>query len=166
MSGGIRSFSLRRGFMLIEVLVAIALFGLSAVYLVDGVFIATKVVRVMKDTREMEQDLIWVRSEVLSEPSYEKILEGGELTSLSMGEIKWEAEVEMTNVLDLYKVVLTIEYDGNDDYGVDPGVRESSMYLLRTGWGGHADFATERNRLLENKRDQMRELKDERKRRR
>ena len=50
--------------MLIEVLIALALFGLAAVYLVDGAFVASRVVRVMKDTREIEQDLLWVRSEV------------------------------------------------------------------------------------------------------
>jgi hypothetical protein len=154
----------RLGFMLIEVLIALALFGFAAVYLVDGAFVASRVVRVMKDTREMEQDLLWVRSEVLSEANYEKFLEGGEITSLSMGEVQWEAEVEMTNVLDLYKVILRLEYEGNDDYGVDPGVRTSMMYLLRPGWGRHADFSTERNRLLETKRDQMRELQEERRR--
>ena len=97
------------GFMLIEVLIALALFGLAAVYLVDGAFVASRVVRVMKDTREMEQDLIWVRSEILSETNYQTLLEGGDITSLSMGEVKWEVEVEMTNVLDLYKVDLTLD---------------------------------------------------------
>ena len=155
-----------KGFMLVEVLVALALFGLAAVYLVDGAFVASRVIRVMKDTREMEQDLLWVRSEVLSEANYEIFIEGGDISSLSMGEVQWEVEVEMTEVLDLYKVVLTLEYDGNEDYGVESGLRSSGMYLLRPGWGRHADFATERNRLLETKRDQMRELKEERRRNR
>ncbi len=164
MSQGLVNNRPEGGFMLIEVLVALALFGLAAVYLVDGAFIASRVVRVMKDTREMEQDLLWVRSEVLSESNYETFLEGGEVTTLSMGEVAWESEVEMTEVLDLYKVVLTLEYEGNEDYGIEPGERTSSMYLLRPGWGRHADFSTERNRLLEDKRDHMRELKEERKR--
>ena len=34
--------------MLIEVLIALALFGLSAVFLVDGAFIASRTIRVMK----------------------------------------------------------------------------------------------------------------------
>ena len=51
--------------MLVEVLIALALFGLSAVILVDGAFVATRVAREMVDTRELEQDLIWVRSQVL-----------------------------------------------------------------------------------------------------
>ena len=63
------------GFMLIEVLIALALFGLSAVYLVDGAFIASKTIRVMKNTREMEQDLLWVRSEILKESDYEKLMD-------------------------------------------------------------------------------------------
>jgi len=49
---------LESGFMLIEVLIALALFGLSAVFLVDGAFIASRTIRVMKDTRELEQDLL------------------------------------------------------------------------------------------------------------
>jgi prepilin-type N-terminal cleavage/methylation domain-containing protein len=57
----------RGGFMLIEVLIALALFGLSAVFLVDGAFVAARTIRVMKDTREMEQDLLWVRGPDFSE---------------------------------------------------------------------------------------------------
>ena len=154
------------GFMLIEVLVALAIFGLAAVYLVDGAFVASRTIRLMKDARELEQDLLWVRSQVLTEPSYEKLEEGGELTALTMGEVEWEVEVEMTEVLDLYLVNLTLEYEGNDDFGIEPGERNSQMYLLRPSWGGHADFATERNRLLEDKRDKIRDLKTERKRNR
>ena len=156
----------KSGFMLIEVLVALAIFGLAAVYLVDGAFVASRTIRLMKDARELEQDLLWVRSQVLTEPSYEKLEEGGELTARTMGEVEWEVEVEMTEVLDLYLVNLTLEYEGNDDFGIEPGVRNSQMYLLRPSWGGHADFATERNRLLEDKRDKIRDLKTERKRNR
>ena len=31
-----------------------------------------------------------------------------------------ETEVEMTDVLDLYRVVLRLDYDGNEDYEVEP----------------------------------------------
>ena len=40
------------GFMLIEVLIALALFGISAVYIVEGAFVASRTIRIMKDTRE------------------------------------------------------------------------------------------------------------------
>lgn len=154
----------RSGFMLVEVLIALALFGLSAVILVDGAFVATRVAREMVDTRELEQDLIWVRSQILRIADYEKFSEGGEIESLSMGDVSWETEVEMTDVLDLYKVILRLDYDGNDDYGIEPGQRESAMYLLRPTWGGHGDFSTDRARLLDDRRRKMQDHKDERRR--
>jgi len=154
----------RSGFMLVEVLIALALFGLSAVILVDGAFVATRVAREMVDTRELEQDLIWVRSQILRIADYEKFSEGGEIESLSMGDVSWETEVEMTDVLDLYKVILRLDYDGNDDYGIEPGQRESAMYLLRSTWGGHGDFSTDRARLLDDRRRKMQDHQDERRR--
>lgn len=155
----------RGGFMLIEVLIALALFGLSAVFLVDGAFVAARTIRVMKDTREMEQDLLWVRGQIFQEPDYEKIEEGGEIESLSMGEVRWETEIEMTTVLDLYAVTLTLNYDGNDELGIEPGERRSKMFLFRKTWGGHSDFSSERNRLLEDVRAKIEEIKDQRRRR-
>ena len=152
------------GFMLIEVLIALALFALSAVILVDGAFIASRVIREMKDTRELEQDLLWVRSEILKIEDFEKFSEGGDIESLSMGPIYWQAVVEMTDILDLYKVALRLEYDGNEDFGIDPGERELVMYLLRPTWGGHRDFASDRRRLEDDKRRKMEKHKEERKR--
>jgi len=154
----------RSGFMLVEVLIALALFGLSAVILVDGAFVATRVAREMVDTRELEQDLIWVRSQILRIADYEKFSEGGEIESLSMGGVSWETEVEMTDVLDLYKVVLRLEYEGNEDYEIEAGERESAMYLLRPTWGGHGDFSTDRARLLDERRRKMQDHQDERRR--
>ena len=94
--------------MLIEVLIALALFGLSAVFLVDGAFVAARTIRVMKDTREMEQDLLWVRGELFKESDYEKNEDGGDIQSLSMGEIRWETEIEMTKVLIVYQLRLLL----------------------------------------------------------
>lgn len=154
----------QRGFMLIEVLIALAIFGLSAVYLVDGAFIASRTIRVMKDTRELEQDLLWARSEIFRETEYEKMEEGGDLPTISMGEIRWETEIEMTEIIDLFKVRLLLEYDGNDELGVEPGERTYTMLMFRPKWGGHGDFSTDRNRLVEDKRDKIREIQDERNR--
>ena len=80
---------------------------------------ASRAAQQMKDTRELEQDLIWVRSEVLKIADYDKFSEGGEINALSMGLVIWEADVEMTQVLDLYKVTLSLEYEGNTDYGIE-----------------------------------------------
>jgi hypothetical protein len=155
---------LKCGFMLVEVLIALALFGLSAVILVDGAFVATRVAREMKDTRELEQDLVWVRSQILRISDYEKFSEGGDIEALSMGEVTWESEVEMTNVIDLYKVLLRLEYDGDEDYGIEPGMRESALYLFRPTWGSHSEFSSERSRLLDDRRRKMQDHQEERRR--
>ena len=150
--------------MLIEVLIALALFGMAAVFLVDGISVASRTMRLMKDTREMEQDLLWARSQIFKEHRYEEIEDGGEVKALTIGEITWETEIEMTEVVDLYSVVLTMEYEGNDEIGIEPGERISKMFLLRPGWANESDFATERSRLLEDKRDKIREMKEDRQR--
>lgn len=153
------------GFMLVEVLIALALFGMSAIFLVDGVGTISKAIREMKDTRELEQDLIWVRSQIFQEADYEKIEEGGDITAPTMGEIRWEAEVEMlTEVLDVFKVTLTLEYEGNSDFNVEAGERTSTMYLFRPTWAQNSDFASDRNDVLEEKRDKIRALQEERRR--
>ena len=149
--------------MLIEVLIALAIFGLSAVFLVDGAFVASRAAQQMKDTRELEQDLIWVRSEVLKIADYDKFSEGGEINALSMGLVIWEADVEMTQVLDLYKVTLSLEYEGNTDYGIEGG--KAVFYVSPTAHlGNHPDFSTDRTRLLDEKRRKMQEYQDEKKR--
>ena len=68
------------------------------------------------------------------EVDYEKLKDGGDLPTISMGEIQWETEVEMTNIVDLYKVKLLLNYDGNDELGVEPGERQYSMLMLRPTW--------------------------------
>ena len=160
-----KKFGSSGGFMLVEVLIALALFGMSAVFLVDGVGTISKAIREMKNTRELEQDLIWVRSQIFQESDYEKMEEGGDITAPTMGEIRWEAEVEMlTEVLDVFKVTLNLEYEGNSDFNVESGERSSIMYLFRPTWAQNSDFARERNDVLEEKRDKIRELQEERRR--
>ena len=150
--------------MLIEVLIALALFGLSAVFLVDGAFIASRTIRVMKDTRELEQDLLWVKSQIFKDYShdYEKMEEGDEIQALTMGEVSWETEIEMTGMLDLYKARLILKYDGNDELGIESGERIYQMLLFRPTWGKNSEFATDRSRLLEDKREKIRQIKGDR----
>ena len=42
----------------------------------DGAY-ATRVAREMEDTRELEQDLIWARSQILGISDYESFLKAG-----------------------------------------------------------------------------------------
>lgn len=150
-----------KGFMLIEVLIALALFGLTALYLVEGAFVGSRTMLQMKRSQELEQDLLWARSEIFRETNYEKLKEGGELETINIGEIFWEVEVEMTDIVDLYRVLLTLSWDGNSELDIESGEREYVMLLLRPTWMNHSDFKTDRQWLLEEKSEKIRELREE-----
>ena len=150
------------GFSFIEVLIALALFGFAVVYIVDAAFIVTDDFREVENTRELEQDLVWARGKILSIADYEKFSEGGDLPAPSIGEITWEATSEPTEILDLYKVSLTLTYDGNDDLGIEEGETIFEMYVLRQGWKNHSDLSQDRSRLEEDVRDKIREIQDSR----
>ena len=57
--------------MLIEVLIALSLFALTAVYLVEGAFIGSKTMLQMKASQELDYDLLWARSEIFRETNYD-----------------------------------------------------------------------------------------------
>ena len=150
-----------RGFLLIEVLVALAIFGAAAFSLADMAASTQQFTRSLDGEREMEHDLRWARGQIFAEPDYEKLEQGGEVRALSLGEIRWEAQVEMTKVVDVYKVTLTLDYDGSDELGIEPGERVSTCFLLRPTWSKHGDFSSDRASLLEDKRDKIREIRED-----
>ena len=152
------------GYLLIELLLALALFGMAAVYLVDGAFVAARFSRHMKDTREMEQDLLWARSKIFGKHDYEEISDGGEIETLTLGEIRWDTQVELSSIVDVYKVTLNLEYDGSDELEIESGEKESIMYVLRPTWSKHGDLQSDRARLLEDKREKIREIVEDRRR--
>jgi len=96
------------GFMLIEVLIALALFGMSAVFLVEGVGLVSKEIVNRKNFRDLEGDLVWIRAQIFKQTDYEKMQDGGDIQALTMGEVRWETEIEMTEVLDVFQVSLTL----------------------------------------------------------
>ena len=117
----------------------------------------------MKDTRELEQDLLWARNEIFKK-KITRTFRGGDLPTISMGDIQWETEVEMTGVTDLYKVILTLAYDGNDELGVESGERTYAMLMLRPTWSKHGDFSSDRERLWEDRKELIEDLEEERNR--
>jgi len=153
-----------KGFMLLEVLIALALFGMSAVFLVEGVGLVSKEIVNRKNFRDLEGDLVWIRAQVFEQTDYEKMEDGGDIQALTMGEVRWETEIEMTEVLDVFRVSLTLVYDGNDEFEVEGGEKTYVMYLFRPTWSKNSDFATERGRLLDEKRKQMEQMREDRRR--
>ena len=153
-----RAVSGQRGFLLIEVLIALAIFGLCASTLVSGTFNVMSFLRKFEDTRERDQDLQFVRSEVLALADHDELEEGGEIQTLSLGLVDWELEdLETTALLDVYKVTLRLEWEGSLD--VDEGERETSAYVLRPTWStSDASLKSEREQLFREKQQKIEEI--------
>lgn len=135
----------RGGFLLVEVLVALALFGICATSIVSSTFELMRFWDRVQDTRERDQDLQFARAEVLSiaeRTGPDSLEEGGEIETLSLGTIEWTlSELEMTDILDVYKVTILFQWEGNDE--VQEGEREITAHVLRTTWTTE-EFQTER----------------------
>lgn len=142
------------GFTLIEVVIALAIFaGAAAGFTMTFIQIVTaRELSVSNDL--LDADLRAVRMQLLLEPDLETAEDGGELETLSNGEASWRASIEPTNVVDLFKVDLQIEFSEPDETG--PRDFQETLYLLRPTWSEtdeRADLLAEKHEALEDSRD-------------
>lgn len=135
------------GFTLIEVLIAVALFAMAA-----SVLSSSFVNALLLDERGRSQQLqnidqANVRMQLLLEPSRQAAQDGASCETLYNGRAKWYAEIEATDVVDLFRVQLHVDF-------LSPGKGQTeqyseSLYLLRPTWSDAGDRST----LLQKKRD-------------
>ena len=152
-----------RGFLLVEVLIAIALFGLCSVYIVHAAFTANRFHSIVQDERALEADLRAVCSAIARKSKdVQDFEEGGEINGLAIGEVKWTPEIEPTNIPHLYKIILELSYEGNRDLGIESGERLISQYYFRTRWAQQdPERKTDAKRAAENLQPEMEQLADD-----
>lgn len=144
-----KRISIRSGFSLIEVVVALALFAMAAVVLSDA-FVNALLARekgVSNDTRN--RDIRAVRMQLLLEPNREEAEEGGTYETLGNGSANWRAEIEPTNVIDLFQVQLLIDFQKPQDD--QEASYQETLYLLRPTWSE----SDERSDLLQEKKSAL-----------
>jgi len=134
-----------RGFTLIEILVSLAILTTALVVLAQGYVNTLNALRSGEDHSNREQDIFFVRERILRTNTREYLENGGTLETLTSGPIHWEAEIEETDVLDVFRLYITMEFlDSRDHYS-------RQLTVLRPNWSD----PVERETLLQEKRESI-----------
>ncbi len=136
------------GFTLIEVLIAMLIFGTAATVLVAAyINILTNFER-SRLVANLEEELAYVRQELQLLSDLEEAVEGGEFDLGNGATGIWNSEIEPTEVPSLFRVRLRVERV--DEKG-DKSSEEEQFFLLRPTW---AD-PDENDRLREDFQERM-----------
>jgi len=145
-----------KGFTLIEVLVALAIFagaalvlGATYVNILNGYAFATRATLVDEEVR-------FARDQLYRETDPDEVEQGSEYQTTDGRFVRWRAEVEPTTVADLFEVVFICEIEGGA--GEPDRTVEESFRLLRPTWSEDV----ERDRLRAEARDRITEYLERR----
>ena len=98
----------RGAFTLLEVLLALALFALSVSVLAAAYLNIIQGLESVKTDHGFEQEVRFVREQVMLEPDLKILEKGGETKTLDYGPVRWDVAVQATGVADLFQVQLHV----------------------------------------------------------
>jgi general secretion pathway protein I len=144
-----RSHRQSQAFTLIEVLVSLAIFALAAVVLSVAYLNIIGSYRSLGVQHQGDEDWKLLRAVVLTEPELAKVEEGGRIALPGGRELNWKAQVEPTNVADLFQLTLEAEVPASGDS--EEWQQRQVLHLFRPGWSDPA----EREELREKTRQRI-----------
>lgn len=136
----------RRAFTLIEVLVSLAIFALAAVVLSAAYLNVISGYQTRDELRAHEAGWQLARILVTTEADVTQVEKGGTLKLPDQGTLTWSADVEPTNIADLFAVTLHVQASGDKSWQ-----KEGRLMLLRPSWSDPGD----RDRLREDSRQRI-----------
>ena len=122
---------LRRGFTLIEVLVALVIFALMAVVLGGAYLNVLNSYEAARRANLSDEDVIFARSQLLSQSDLQTAQNGAEFDDGDR-HVKWTAEIEPAGTTDLFTVTFTCSI--NDPSAPEPKAVIETFMLLRPTW--------------------------------
>ncbi len=141
------------GFTLIEVLMAILIFAMSAIILASAYVNVLTSYAVVEKFAQSNADVTFARSIVLTEPDRKKLEQGGDFQTVDNRQVKWEVEILSTTTADLFTVNFTCSVDPVG--GGEPQKTTQTFTLLRPTWS--IDPA-ERSKLREDAKNRILEM--------
>jgi prepilin-type N-terminal cleavage/methylation domain-containing protein len=145
-------------FTLVEVLVALAIFALSAILLAGAYVNVLTSYDLVSRGAQTSADLAFARSLVLTEPDRTKLEQGGEFDTAAGRRAKWSVEILSTTTADLFTVNFTCEI--SDPTATEPEKTVETFTLLRPTWS--IDPA-ERSKLREDAKTRIFDLQGKKK---
>lgn len=134
-----------QGFTLVEILVSLLLLTTALVVLAEGYVNTLNALRGGEDQKAYDLDVAFVRERILQISDRETLENGGTLETLSSGAAVWEAEVAPTNILDVHRLSLWIDFIDLDK------VHYQEVVVLRPGLSDPVD----REDLLQEKKEDL-----------
>ncbi len=145
----------RRGFTLIEVLLALALFSIAGLVLAAAYVNVLNSLEMVKLDQALEDELALVRTQVLLQPELEEVEAGGDIPTVNYGPARWTATVTPSErIADLFRVDLEIELEGIGEQ-VPARTFTQTLWLLRPDWSE----PTDRDDLRAQRRKEIQEAK-------
>lgn len=130
----------RRGFTLIEVLIAIAILATAAIALGVGYVNVLNGYEIARQATISNPEMRFARAQLLSQPDVELARQGGEFDSDEGRRVRWTATIEPTELADLFTVTFECEVVGTS---TQTEQRSREVFrVLRPTWSVEADRAT------------------------
>lgn len=123
---------LRRGFTVLEVLIAMVIF-FAAFTSLSFIFVNNlETLGKLEIQADRQGTLRFIRSQILMIEDLDTLEDGGEIETLDLGTCRWEAEAEPTELAGLFALRLALEFEGTDTQ--EAFERSESLYVLRPTW--------------------------------
>lgn len=128
---------MKKGFTLVEVTVALALFGIAVVVLTQSFLGGMFSLESFNFDKPEDDALIFIHDQVISQAK-QSIENGGSINTVTHGVAKWGGTVQSTSVFELYKVILNVSFEG-DKSSLKPKNYTQTFYLYRPEWAESAE---------------------------
>lgn len=142
----------RRGFTLLEVLIALAIFVMAAIILAASYLNVLASYEAANRGLDRNEDVEFARMALMTEAERETVEKGGEFEGVNGRRIRWKATLEETELPDLYLVLFECEISGGELKQPERVLQQ--FRLLRPTWSK----GDERDKLRAKVRDRIAEI--------
>jgi prepilin-type N-terminal cleavage/methylation domain-containing protein len=123
----------RKAFSLVEILIALALFGIAAVTFTTSIASALLAIISFEKAIEREEDLRFLRASIPYELSKDDLLAGGTIEAIHAGRVQWSATLAEKGILDFWDIGVTYSFPD------DPQPVVERYERLAMGWMDEVD---------------------------